>query len=131
GWRGFAQVNFQRRLAALSAAVVVGLIWSLWHLWPALTPLGRAELTVTDVVSTLVRLVSTAVIYAWLYNSTDGALPVVLVAHAAHNTAISLMPVEIIGADAGAPAVALLHVVAAIAVIAGTSVRTLTRAGRS
>lgn len=62
GWRGFAQPVLQRRASALVAAVVVGVIWSLWHLWPALTTLGRAELSAADVVQTFVRLVPTAVI---------------------------------------------------------------------
>ncbi|CAM3241381.1 type II CAAX prenyl endopeptidase Rce1 family protein [Stackebrandtia soli] len=127
GWRGFAQPQLQRRFAALVAAIVIGVIWSLWHLWPILTPVGFAELSMADIVQTFVRLVSTAVIYAWLYNGTGGALPVVLVAHAAHNVAINLMPTQVIGTDTVAWAVAFLYAAAAAAVVLLTSSRTLTR----
>lgn len=117
GWRGYAQPTLQSRFTVLTAAVIVGLVWSLWHLWPVLTPLGRADLTTTDVAQTVVRLVSTAVIYAWLYNSTGGALPVVLVAHAAHNTAVTLLPVDVIDTSTAAWTIALLYAAVAVAVI--------------
>jgi membrane protease YdiL (CAAX protease family) len=119
GWRGFAQPHLQQRFPALAAAVIVGIVWALWHLWPALT----TELSVADDVQTIVRLVSTAVIYGWLYNSTGGSLPIVMVAHAAHNIAIDLLPAQVIGTSLGAWTVASLYGVAAIAVILGTNAR--------
>jgi membrane protease YdiL (CAAX protease family) len=118
GWRGFAQPRLQRRWGALPAAIVVGLIWSAWHLWPVLTPLGASETSATDVVQALVRLVATSVIYAWLYLRTKGALPVVVIAHAAHNLAIELMPTEVLGTALGSLSVAALYAAVAIGVVA-------------
>jgi len=40
GWRGFAQPRLQRRLGALWAAVIVGILWSTWHIWPVFVPGG-------------------------------------------------------------------------------------------
>ena len=116
GWRGFAQARLQSRLGPLLAALLVGALWTLWHLWPLLTPLGRAETGPADIAQSIVRLVSTAVIYAWLYNRSS--LPVVLVAHAGHNLAIESMPPEVIGTAAGSMLVAVLYLAAAIAVVA-------------
>jgi len=131
GWRGFAQARLQTRWGALLAAVVVGILWSLWHLWPALTPVGFAELSTPDIVQTFLRLVATSIIYAWLYNASGGSLPVVLVAHAGHNIAVDMMPPEVIGTDAGALTMAALYVLAAITVLVTTRARLgqVTKAG--
>jgi membrane protease YdiL (CAAX protease family) len=129
GWRGFAQPRLEIRLDALWAAVLVGIAWSLWHVWPLLTPSGFHTATAADVLETFARLVSTAVIYAWLYNSTGKSLPVVMVAHAGHNVAIDVMTPSVVGSATGSLIVALFYVAAAGVVLAMTDPRTLTRAG--
>ncbi len=120
GWRGFGQARLQVRTGALIAALAIGLLWSTWHLWIVLTPEGAGDIGWVEVVQTFVRLVSTAVVYAWLYNASGGSLPVVLVAHAGHNLAIDTMPVETIGSDAGALTMAGLYLAAGIVLIAAT-----------
>lgn len=117
GWRGFAQPRVQRRFRMLTGAVLVGLVWSVWHLWPLLTPLGRATLGGADVAQTFVRLISTAVVYAWLYNRSGAGLAVVMVAHAGHNLAVDFAAPELVGSVAGGWTIALLYLVAAIAVV--------------
>jgi membrane protease YdiL (CAAX protease family) len=92
GWRGFAQPLLQRRYGALRAAIVVGVIWSTWHLWPIIAPGGSDHLGVANLAQTYVRLISTAIIYAWIYNSTGRSVLLVMLAHAGHNIAIDLMP---------------------------------------
>ena len=81
GWRGFGQQRLQAGIGALRAAIVIGLLWSTWHLWPVVVPGGLSLFDWTDFPQTYLRLISTAVLYAWLYNSTGGSLLVVLVAH--------------------------------------------------
>src|SRR5256712_5273231 len=49
GWRGLAQPRLQQRRGALAAAMMVGVLWSLWHLWPVLTPGGLAMTGVSRV----------------------------------------------------------------------------------
>ena len=69
---------------------------------------------------------SANLIYAWMYNSTRGSLFLVMVAHAGHNIAATLI---------GAPSngvyqqliVALLYLLAAIAVVLATDVQSLCR----
>jgi membrane protease YdiL (CAAX protease family) len=120
GWRGFGQARTQLRTGALVAAVAIGLLWSTWHLWIVLTPEGFVDVGAVDVTQTFVRLLSTAVVYAWLYNASGGSLPVVMVAHAAHNLAIETMPAQAIGTDAGALTMAGLYLLAALVVIGAT-----------
>ncbi|WP_345762561.1 CPBP family intramembrane glutamic endopeptidase [Diaminobutyricibacter sp. McL0608] len=117
GWRGFGQQHLQRRLRMLGAAVIVGLLWSVWHLWPLLTPVGRADITGADVAQTFVRLISTAVVYAWLYNRSGAGLAVVMVAHAGHNLAIDFAAPEVAGSELGGWIIAALYLVAALVVV--------------
>lgn len=122
GWRGLAQRILQQRYAALTAAVIVGAIWATWHLWPVLAPGGAVHLVPADVFQTYVRLIATAVIYAWIFNSTKGSLLLVMLAHAAHNIAVTLMPPD-------SPTLALIIAVAyaltACGVVAVSGAKTL------
>lgn len=113
GWRGFAQPLLQRRYSIFWASVIIGLLWATWHLYPIFSPGGQEHLTVLTIGETYLRLVSTAVLYGWLYNMT-GSLLVVMLAHAGHNIAI-----DILGAsEESAVIIAILYFLAAASVVA-------------
>jgi len=124
GWRGFAQPKLQMRYGALAASVVIGFLWSTWHLWYVILPGGFSTVTRTDVVATYLRLTSTAIIYAWMYNNTNGSLLIAMIAHLGHNLAASLIPSP---ADGGQQhlVTALLYLVAATIIVFTTDARTL------
>ncbi|HEV3136358.1 MAG TPA: type II CAAX endopeptidase family protein [Pirellulales bacterium] len=128
GWRGFALPRLQSRLGALPASILIGILWGTWHLWPAITPGGVAHLTAANLVQTYLRLISTSILYAWLFNSTNGSLVLMMVAHAGHNLAIDFVPMPEKGAPVVALIVAFLYMAAALAVVLSTDPRTLTRA---
>ena len=92
GWRGLGQPRLQTRFGALTAAVIVGILWSAWHLWPVLAPGGLGSTEASDVVLTFVRLIAMAIVYAWLYNSTRGSLLIVMIAHAGYDMGVNLVP---------------------------------------
>lgn len=114
GWRGFAQPWLQKRSNILWASVIIGVLWATWHLWPVMTPGGLASTTRLDAVQTYVRLISTAIIYGWIYNKTRGSLLLVMLAHAGHNIAVDLLPLP---TEEAALLLACLYLVAAIAVV--------------
>ena len=126
GWRGFAQPRLQTRYGALAASILIGLLWSTWHLWYVITPGGFANMTGTDALATYIRLTSTAIVYAWMYNNTNGSLLIAMLAHLGHNLAASLIPTP---ADGGRQhlIVALSYLVMATVVILWTESRTLRR----
>ncbi len=127
GWRGFAQPRLQPRYGALGASIVIGIIWGTWHLWPAITVAGFSDLTTPDLVQTYIRLISTAIIYAWIYNSTNGSLFLVMVAHAGHNLATELVGTPAEGSQIVALLIALLYLTVALVVVLVTDPRTLSR----
>jgi uncharacterized protein len=83
GWRGFALPRLQRRLDALWAALLLGVIWALWHLPELISDPTRQRPPLQFVVWTL----ALSVILAWLYNSTNGSLLIVIICHGAIDTA--------------------------------------------
>jgi CAAX protease family protein len=121
GWRGFAQPRLQKRYGALKASILIGLVWGTFHLW--ILPICHCMSLTDAIVTQYLRLIATAVIYAWIYNSTEGSLFPVMVAHAGHNITVGLMP----QVGGSAVIVALSYVAVAAVVVLMTRPRTLTR----
>lgn len=120
GWRGFAQPLLQRRLSVLWASLIVGAIWGTWHLNSEL--LSMSPTLPIIAAQTYVRMIATAILYGWLYDRTGRSLPVVMVAHAGHNIAVSLFASEpdlLAFGSALSALYALAAVPAAIALVRG------------
>ena len=115
GWRGFGQCRLQKSLGKWRTAIAIGLLWSTWHLWYVILPGGLSTLTTTDVLAAYIRLTSTAVVYAWMYNSTQGSLLIAMLAHLGHNLAANLMPTQ--DGDRHHLVIALLYLVAATMIV--------------
>jgi membrane protease YdiL (CAAX protease family) len=77
------QPRLQQRFSALTTSVVIGLVWAFWHV--PLILAGAGDFTAFH--EYVVYVVATSVILGWLYNNTRGALPVVMITHAASNMA--------------------------------------------
>lgn len=123
GWRGFALPRMQRRHSALWAALVLGAVWALWHLPELVSDPGERE-----PVPYLIAVLAWSVIITWLYNSTRASLPVVILFHAAINTAAKFLMPELDAqyrTDAWW-ALAAGYALAAVAVIAFAGGRRLT-----
>jgi len=83
GWRGFALPRLQQSRSALFASVILGLMWSLWHV-PAFlyldTYVNAGGLAVFPGVA--FGIVMGAIVLTWLYNTTRGSVLMVAVWHA-------------------------------------------------
>ena len=84
GWRGFAQPKLQGRLGAATAAVLVGLMWTIWHQWQVIAP-GGAAFGWDAAVWSVVYMSSVSVLMAWIYNSTRASLPSAIAGHVGIN----------------------------------------------
>ncbi len=109
GWRGFALPRLQKRYNALLATLIVGLLWSLWHL-PLVfltgNPMAQSPLI------WFISIVAGAFIYTWLYNSTQGSILLVALLHVSENIFGALI------SGVSPVAYALLNCVVAIVLIA-------------
>ena len=83
GWRGFALPRLQKNHSALAASLILSLPWALWHL-PAFfyEDTYMAMGLVAGLPMLLLSVMAAAILFTWLYNSTRGSLPIVVVFHA-------------------------------------------------
>lgn len=117
GWRAYALPRLQTRRNALTASLVLGALSGLWHLPLWLT--GQPGQPLALYPAFLIQVIALAVIYTWLYNSTNGSLLLAVLFHAAANAPITLVlvPLGAVGLAATFWMISGLMVLAAIVVI--------------
>ena len=72
GWRGFLLPVLQSRLNALWASVCVGVIWTFWHLPLFFIPDQIQHQLPFPLY--ILHVVALAIIFTWVYNSTQGSV---------------------------------------------------------
>jgi membrane protease YdiL (CAAX protease family) len=114
GWRGFALPHLQARHSALSSSLILGVVWTCWHL-PLFFTTGATQVGIPFPIYLV--LVTTLTIYmTWLYNNTQGSLIVTVLAHFCFNLTgfltgvLALMPAMLFYMTAG-PLLALVTVI--------------------
>ncbi len=91
GWRGYVLPRLQAKYSALTASLIVGVIWGVWHL-PKF--LGAGLSGERSFLWFVIAHVALSVFYTWLYNNTRGSLLLVTLFHASGNTAGMFLPVS-------------------------------------
>jgi uncharacterized protein len=89
GWRGFQQPLLGRTRSDLTAALIVGATWAVWHAplwWEGMVPWFDA-----------LGVVAMSVVYAWLYEGSGGSVLVVMIAHATSNTVAGGFVIPMLG----------------------------------
>lgn len=88
GWRGYALPRLQSIFSPLWANLLLGVIWSCWHI-----PLWFGSVTEHGSLSFPVYLVSTTAlsfVLAWIYNGTGNSLLLAVLAHTVSNVSDNL-----------------------------------------
>jgi membrane protease YdiL (CAAX protease family) len=93
GWRGYALPRVQARLWALSAALIIGVIQTAWHL-----PLFMIDRS-TPPVPLIAGYMSLGVLATWVFNNTRGSVLMTMVLHASFNTNAGFFGEMFAGAD--------------------------------
>lgn len=131
GWTGFAIPRLSLRHGVRATGLIVGMLWGAWHLpvnyWASGVTSGEISLAIWAplwLVATLVgQLTAFRVLMVWIYERTDGSLPVAMLMHASLTTStIILFPPLAVTANliSGlACAAAMWLVVAAVAIAQG------------
>ncbi len=80
-WRGFALPRLLRRFGVVTASLLLGVIWAVWHLPMFFVP--GAGLAGQSYPAFAVFTIATTALFTWLYRSTRASLPVLALCHAA------------------------------------------------
>lgn len=97
GWRGYLLPLLQTRLSALSASLVVGVVWFLWHIPLLYLPGQQTGGKAFPIVLFGATVILSSVLYTWLYNNTRGSVLAVTLLHAGLNIwgpLVALHPAE-------------------------------------
>jgi membrane protease YdiL (CAAX protease family) len=99
GWRGFALPRLQQKFGALVGTLILGVLWTCWHLPDFLTsaqgggPGTGISAFMQNFPIFLALVMSFAVLLTWIYNKNNGNIFLALLAHASINTPqVALVP---------------------------------------
>jgi membrane protease YdiL (CAAX protease family) len=110
GWRGFALPRLQERYGDLMIAIIMGVLWEIWHLPLILSP--ASPMSSVPWYGGVLFSISLTVIYTWLYQNTARSLFFVTIFHAMSNTA------AFVTLELGAYASSYLYVVGVTVIVA-------------
>lgn len=83
GWRGFALPQLLASNSALVSSLVIGMVWTVWHL-----PLGlEDDLSAYGLVTILLA----AFVFTWLFQNTGGSVLLAILMHASHQNSVRFL----------------------------------------
>ena len=121
GWRGFALPRLQQRWGPLAGTLVVGFLWSAWHLpnyfrpdWSSV----NGGPSFSGVAIFTVAALTMSVLISWAYNRTNASVLIAILIHASLNFSQGLTGDWFPAAKNNevAPVIALVVIAAAIVV---------------
>jgi len=118
-WRGFALPRLQTRHNALTSSLILGILWTVFHLPLFFTRTGSSQAD-ESFVSFLISTVAMTILYTWMYNNTRGSVLLAYLFHAAANTWSQVFSIDHANPTLGLILAGVLVAVAAVvAMIAG------------
>lgn len=88
GWMGYAVDPLQERRGALTAAILLGVVWELWHLIPHL----QQGLAADWIAWQSLYSIGLRVLIVWVYNNTGRSVFAAILVHTMDNVSWSLFP---------------------------------------
>jgi membrane protease YdiL (CAAX protease family) len=119
GWRGYALPRLLERTRPVTASLLLGMIWALWHLplyWTPGVPLYQSPILLL-----FVDLPITSLLYTWVFRHTGGSALLAVLLHGAGN--LFAVPLHSAGEGPLQPFLLAVLVRAALAVAAVVAFR--------
>ncbi len=83
GWRGYALDRLQLRFNALTSSIILGMIWSLWHL-PSFFIIGTNQEN-QPFYPFFFSTIILSVLFTWIYNNSNRSIFAAMIFHATIN----------------------------------------------
>jgi uncharacterized protein len=89
GWQGYAYPGLRTSQTVLGSALILGIVWALWHLIPFMEMGRSTSWSFWHLLGTiLLRL-----IIVWLYENTGKSILIAVVFHTMINLSLALFPI--------------------------------------
>ena len=121
GWTGYAIDPLQDRFGALGGALLLGVVWAVWHFIPLL----EAQRSAGFIAWWSLGTVAYRVIITWLYNNTGRSVFVAVLFHAMINLTWQLFPIN--GSYYDPRVTGLISAIVVVILVIGWGPRTLVR----
>jgi hypothetical protein len=121
GWSGYAIDPLQEHYGALGGALLLGVVWAVWHVIPLLS----VPRSLAFIAWWSLGTVASRVIIVWLYNNTGRSVFVAVLFHAMINVTYFLFPVNGSYYDPRVTGVIMAFVAAIVTIVWGP--RTMVR----
>ncbi|NBB77595.1 MAG: serine hydrolase, partial [Bacteroidetes bacterium] len=118
GWRGYAQDRLQKQYSPAKASLILGLIWSIWHLPASFIPgtyqaglgIGTHEFWLH-----FIGIVFLSIVISWIYINTNRSILVMVIFHATINVSGQLIKLS----ETGETIFTFCWISAALAILLG------------
>ena len=110
GWRGFALPRLLKDRSALSAGVILGAIWGVWHL-PAFILAGTPQNNMSFPLF-MIGVVALSVLMTWAFKGTSGSVLAAALIHWTFNTCTDMTQMPLALVSVGVLVIAAAVVVA-------------------
>jgi uncharacterized protein len=90
GWSGYALDPLQERFGALEAALLIGMVWAVWHFIPLL----QVPRSLVFIAWWSLGTVASRVIIVWLYNNTGKSVFIATLFHTMINLTWQVFPIN-------------------------------------
>jgi membrane protease YdiL (CAAX protease family) len=95
GWRGFLLPEFQKIYSNLKSAILIGIIWFVWHIplfWAPFGTLVSGEpISFLPVITYFIMIICLSIIITWLVIESKGSVLVAILFHLSINAGIALL----------------------------------------
>ena len=91
GWRGVLQPELQKKVSPLGSALIIAVIWSLWHLPLYLNGFYSGPV-VGGMLGGFIFRIFLSIFLTWFYNRSKGNVLAMILLHTSFNMVVNFLP---------------------------------------